>query len=437
MKHRWVRAHLAYLLTAALAACSLAHAPIDSPVVAPTPSLPFSTPVSYPAPTAQDVSAYPIAAPAQDVPATLTAIAWTPPAYPIASTPVPPSSLPEYILEGVFLDPSHGWLLGLSSRAEGTTFQLAATADGGETWIAVPLPADPYQAEWWNQAHVFFADPRTGWVAYPGIILTTADGGASWTKAAIPGVIRTMTRALDGTLWALEGREADGVVWQIVGPDYSDWRDLGARFPADLRQGAVLVLLDAQEWWFGYTAIAGDGALEPRLLVSLDGGARWEERPAPCEDPRLQLSALVALTHERLWLMCGAVWTSVESLKAVYWTADGGQTWMLRGRALGEPGDTLSSTGLLGSFGAVSADFVYMGLHKTTHIALTRDGGAAWLITPVPCAVDYFQTTFVDPNTGWAYGGGCVARTLDGGLSWTCDGPACISSDRPGPLWPP
>lgn len=148
----------------------------------------------------------------------------------------------------------------------------------------------------------------------------------------------------------------------------------------------------------------------------------------------MQAGALVALTHERLWMMCGAVWTSVESLKAVYWTADGGQTWMLRGRALGEPGDTLSSTGLLGSFSTVNEDYAFMSLNKTARIALTRDGGATWLSVPVPCEIDFFQATFVDVDIGWAYGGGCVARTLDGGLTWSCDGPACASLDRPGPL---
>lgn len=174
--------------------------------------------------------------------------------------------------------------------------------------------------------------------------------------------------------------------------------------------------------------------MEPRLLVSMDGGASWAERHSPCEDPRMQAGALVALTHERLWMMCGAVWTSVESLKAVYWTADGGQTWMLRGRALGEPGDTLSSTGLLGSFSTVNEDYAFMSLNKTARIALTRDGGATWLSVPVPCEIDFFQATFVDVDIGWAYGGGCVARTLDGGLTWSCDGPACASLDRPGPL---
>ncbi|MBL8095443.1 MAG: hypothetical protein JNL73_14830 [Anaerolineales bacterium] len=441
MNGRWVHSGLTYMVTAALIACAPARAPIDPPVAAPTPDSPRSTQAGYPGVFTPDVVAYPMVIPTQDVPATLTAMASTPRPSIADSTLTPPSKVPEYILEGAFIDSSHGWLLGLSAAAGQSRYDLAATTDGGETWTEQLLPDDPYDTDWWNQAHVFFADPMIGWVTYPGTVLSTADGGASWTTTVIPGVIRTLARATDGTLWALEERWAEGVVWHVTGPAYGDWQDLEGDLPMDLRQGANLVLLDAQEWWLSGTSLTENGSMAPQWLASGDGGQSWAERTLPCEDPRLQVGAFIALSPERVWVLCSAVWTSVESLKAVYVTSDSGGTWALRGRALGAPVDTLSSAGLIGSFGALSDDFVFMALNKTARIELTHDGGTTWFSVPAPCAIDFIQATFIDQDIGWAYGGGCVARTVDGGLTWTCrwpeDGAACASPDRPGPLGPP
>jgi photosystem II stability/assembly factor-like uncharacterized protein len=58
---------------------------------------------------------------------------------------------------------------------------LTRTGDGGVTWekVATPLPAGEHPDFW----DMFFIDEQTGWVVgEEGTILTTLDGGNTWTR---------------------------------------------------------------------------------------------------------------------------------------------------------------------------------------------------------------------------------------------------------------
>jgi photosystem II stability/assembly factor-like uncharacterized protein len=73
-----------------------------------------------------------------------------------------------------FTSPVDGWVVGGMY-----TGQVLHTRDGGESWIAMPLPPDshPYYI-----SCVRFRSASEGWVgATEGVILSTTNGGQSWT----------------------------------------------------------------------------------------------------------------------------------------------------------------------------------------------------------------------------------------------------------------
>jgi photosystem II stability/assembly factor-like uncharacterized protein len=97
------------------------------------------------------------------------------------------------------LDATHGWAVGVAAGGQPV---LVATADGGATWTSQALPAGIRALR-----DVAFVDQHRGWAVGalpvplpaepgkddPGVILTTTDGGATWTRQATTA----------GSLWSL------------------------------------------------------------------------------------------------------------------------------------------------------------------------------------------------------------------------------------------
>lgn len=76
----------------------------------------------------------------------------------------------EWLTDVMFVDSSHGWVVGQSGT-------ILATVDGGVTWV--PQVSTTTQNLW----SVSFVDSLYGWVVGDaGTILTTSDGGEHWTS---------------------------------------------------------------------------------------------------------------------------------------------------------------------------------------------------------------------------------------------------------------
>lgn len=410
-----------------VAALATACAPAQVPDAVPSDSLPVASATDseagYLGPWIPESSGYPMMVePTSDIEATLTAMSWTPiPTVPQEEpTLAPPKDLPEWVVASSVTDADYAWMLGLTRSGDTGAYQLGMTEDGGGTWHALPLPADPYQTDWWAQEGIFFSDARQGWVYYPGHVLSTSDGGLTWTNDPVPGVIRTISRSIDGTLWAYELRGAEIVVWDVIAPAYPQWRERSAPIALGLSSGVDLMWVDAVHGWLSDWTTADNGNIVPHLQRTSDGGQSWTSQPHPCAGMPVQGSIMIAVTHETFWLMCSDVLTSTEGRKVMYRTVDGGQTWELKGRALLRPDDTLSTGGLLNGFGAASERFAYASFYRTTSLLMTHDGGDQWSTLGLPCPDGYVFVTFVNENVGWVYWGGCVARTLDGGETWQC-----------------
>jgi hypothetical protein len=175
-------------------------------------------------------------------------------------TPSPRGSNGATIEDVFFLDTRRGWVLLLTGfrsvpgKPDGEPqFDLAATSDSGATWDTYPLTIPPQVMEnpdrrfpdLLGQGTIAFADGVHGWLNLAGAgnldqgrLLTTSDGGQSWSQA--PG-------------------------------DLEEW--------AVPRNGPSIVLVTPDEGWM----VGGRSSDE--LYVTRDGARTFEEisLPAPTE----------------------------------------------------------------------------------------------------------------------------------------------------------
>jgi photosystem II stability/assembly factor-like uncharacterized protein len=121
----------------------------------------------------------------------------------------------------VFADTAHGWAVGVAADGKPA---LVATDDGGVTWSLQTIPDDVR-----NLRDVGFLDARRGWAVGDlppepgtdplGVVLTTADGGATWAQqATTSNSLWTVAVIDDQTLYAggvrgLWATHDGGITW--------------------------------------------------------------------------------------------------------------------------------------------------------------------------------------------------------------------------------
>ena len=87
-------------------------------------------------------------------------------------------------LEAIFfIDESIGYIVGGKHDAYIVYGEIHRTTNGGDSWELIRSANEHYNA-------VFFINPQVGWVVgYYNIVLKTIDGGMTWQKITIPGLI--------------------------------------------------------------------------------------------------------------------------------------------------------------------------------------------------------------------------------------------------------
>jgi len=391
----------------ALAACSPAQlAATPSPTAVPT-SLPTAT--FTPAPAASDTP----------VPTALSSQTPEPAFGP--GTQVPAAGpVPAQVIDLYFVDPLHGWIAGLSGAGPAQpSLAMASSADGGSTWQALPLPPAAQTLTPGVKGGVFFLDQKTGWIFFHGLF-STLDGGLTWTGEHPAGQIVQMGRSAGSAPWALEKTAAGYLLWKSAAKPYAQWEKWITNFPVDMA-GASLSLADAQNGWV-LRQVESAAGIDSKLYATHDGGKSWEELVSPCTPYNTESGQVVAVDVRHLWLGCGQAAGAGSGSKFVFTSADGGQSWDLKGKGALPPtaGNTLSTGGYFNGIHALNASFAYFTAQRALTITLTRDGGSSWEEIKLPCSVESTQAFFVDPLHGWAYDQACINRTTDGGKTWVC-----------------
>ncbi len=320
-------------------------------------------------------------------------------------------------------DRLHWWLFG-------TREEVMRTDDGGETWqpqqLGTEAPLNGFSAVNEQEAWITAYDaPLQGFPPHgDSAFLRTINGGATWTRVAIPGygiyLGNWFVDEDDGWVLATQCHPGDptgppeglatpsappcedvetllhtgngGASWEIVAtePDF---------IPGDLQR------ID-RDRAFGRCA-APDCALQA-LYSTVDGGRTWSIR---YEFDAYEVSGLRFASDRDGWvrlMKCGPPGGSCQFIISYERTRDGGQTW--------EPIEELSAMGR--AFDATSSSVV-AAVAGATGISYHDPVTHEWRPAATNAGPEPRQIVFISPEIGFASGdNGSRLFTEDGGRSW-------------------
>ncbi len=266
-----------------------------------------------------------------------------------------------------FVDAKRGWAVG----SAGT---VLSTIDGGVSWTSSTLSKD-------TLTHVSFTTSNNGWIASIGKVHYTGSGGTTWStqhqirsRGKPPGILDIhFVNTTEG--WVVGGRGT--VLWTENGG--GRWESL--RNLSDKHLWSVH-FADPEHGW-----IVGESG---EVLHTQDGGVRWIRQKSGVEQPLFGVH-FASLTHG--WI--------VGTNGLILHTADSGRSWIRqqslvrhnlrdvafhdeqRGWAIGEKGLILR----------------------------TMDGGNTWTRYPTPAQYN-LQNIHLSKNMGWIVGAkGTVLRS--------------------------
>lgn len=272
-----------------------------------------------------------------------------------------------------YVDANH-FVVGLSHR-------FYVTSDGGATFVRV-LGADARDAASVG-ATGEFRDVRNGkFLTANGALLSTADGGRTWTRSDYPnaaggGVALHFTSATEG--------------WLVLGGKLAHSTDAGATWAVPL-VNAAMVSLQGMSWGDATHVWTWNGT----LYYSSDAGATWTAAVMP--------NSMGVASAVMTGPLTGV---ATSGYGAAAYTSDGGVTWW-----------PVSTGGAQGPLVRAGGQTVW-SLSGATPIR-SKDGGHTWQFAgPVLNNGVVTGMSFADAQHGWMISSaGAVLHTIDGGDSW-------------------
>ena len=284
-----------------------------------------------------------------------------------------------------FTDANHGWIAGGSYQVVGGL--VGRTEDGGKTWR---FTSDLTSRDRMSVLALQMFDSTRGIVATSsGAILSTTDGGASWTRAGGRGRADSLS-----SLFFLDERRG----WAAGHGDVLQTEDAGETWMpltpegVDTSYRSPIRAIQFQDERHGWVA-----GMQASLLRSADGGVTWEPVATP----------VVAAARPNFWDMFfiddQTGWVVGEE-GTVIATRDGGTTWTRQDTGLKDARSEAKLERIPTAGGSVAVD--------------AGDRTPGFTITAV---------RFVDPSRGWitgfyaGLGRSLILRTRDAGATWIVD----------------
>jgi len=268
-----------------------------------------------------------------------------------------------------------------------------ASRDGGVTWSLLP-GAFTERSNSIFAPHFFDAD--TGVVHFGAQVLRTTDGGRAWEAMALPGVSHftaSLHFTADGTGWVV----GDGMLFRS-----DDRGSTWIRVTGNTRRLNRASFADGRAGWATESQCDYGGLVQCTMFLhaTVDGGRSWQ----PLGQVPGDLSTAVQAIDERQLVMTGE--------GGIRYSADAGRTWT---QAAG------AASVFIGSFRFIpgTSGGWFMPSWSSTPLR-TRDAGRTWTEVALPAEIgSVHDLSFSDPLNGWLVGSEGIARTSDGGQTWT------------------
>ena len=285
-----------------------------------------------------------------------------------------------------FVSASHGWALGSG--------ELVTTSDGGASWTRLPGPPA-------GLAHIRFASPEVGyaWTAAGSLWITT-NGAASWRPDGLTQVLSLETAA--GWVWSLAGPQPYPGIWRApVGS--TAWTNLGLtpdRSATLTVHGDVAYVVGQQ----------GAGPIAPSLDVfASTGPVRHESLPCAQGQTYVPFAPLGVSTDGLVYLVCDAMNNQPSpptQTQLAYESVNQGRSWSAANPPPQPPQGVTAVVG--GRFAWNSGPDLYMLTGHGWHVSLINRGHSFSLVG--------FETD----TQGIALGtNGYLWITRNGGTSWS------------------
>ena len=301
---------------------------------------------------------------------------------------------------------------------------LLTTSDGGASWSGHDLGIASSHI-----AALSFGGASDGWAwvwqqdrnggRNRTYIAHTSDGGTTWTTLNLswsPGAI-DFVDASHG--WALDNDPAlrEGGIWST--------RNGGRTWKFDAIHFArwtftTIDFVDASHGWAaGYTMIPDDpmAGTTGAIFATSDGGASWHKQRFATDAGQMNTVKFVNVNDG--WAVGNG--SDMGGAGTIVATTDGGATW--------SPQNAGTDWDLSG---ITFVDAEHGWLPEGDSIYATTDGGVTWKAYDAGIAVT--AVSFADDLHGHAVGpGGAVATSTDGGASWQVHGTTTPAGGMPVP----
>ena len=295
----------------------------------------------------------------------------------------------------------------LAAFGQGGKLRWYSSADGGETWTA--LPGGQADNTYPLHSDVWFANAQSGLsIGDDGVIQATEGGGRSWVQSSLSGL------PLDGlaTRWYPGSHfTPDGVVWMVASERLQHSRDGGRTWEVAALPARVAALVywmqfvDAMHGWFSTTGCDEPAAIPCPLSLyrTSDGGLTWEAAGT------LPGSTVAFPDAQNGFAMGG-------DSGILYRTEDSGKSWT----PIAIDGGKLPVAHVI-YFRTSNVGWMLPAVLSERRLMKTIDGGRSWnLAATLPATgAGLFDIRFADEDNGWIVGDrGLVLHTSDDGTTW-------------------
>jgi hypothetical protein len=240
-------------------------------------------------------------------PSTAAASAAAPSSPSASAPPSTQAAGPIDVQDVSFVSADQGWALGSG--------ELVTTTDGGASWSRLPGPPA-------GAAHIRFASPEVGYAwSTAGPLWITTDGAASWRPGGLAQVLSLETAA--GWVWSIAGAQPYPDIWRApVGT--TAWTNLGLtpdRSATLTVHGDVAYVVGQQ----------GAGPIAPSLDVfASTQPARHEALPCTQGQTYVPFAPLGVSTDGLVYLVCDVMNNQPSppaQTQLAYESVDEGSSW--------------------------------------------------------------------------------------------------------------